>query len=48
MSIAIKALENQEKIKEALEKWQNDTGGIYGADDETVQLIRTLKQILGG
>ena len=44
--MAIKALENQEKIKEAFEKWQADTSGIYGADDETRILICTLKRIL--
>lgn len=43
---AIKALEKQEKIKEAFEKWENDTSGIYGADDETTHLIGTLKKIL--
>ena len=44
--VAIKALEKQEKIKEAFEKWKNDTSGIYGADDETIHLIGTLKKIL--
>ena len=45
-NIAINALEKQEKIKEAFEKWKNDTSGIYGADDETTHLIGTLKKIL--
>ena len=45
-SMAIQALEKQEKIKEAFEKWKNDTSGIYGADDETTHLIGTLKKIL--
>lgn len=45
-SIAIKTLEKQEKIKEAFEKWENDTSGIYGEDDETIHLIVTLKKIL--
>ena len=46
LEIAINALEKQEKIKEAFEKWKNDTSGIYGADDETTHLIGTLKKIL--
>ena len=46
LTIAINALEKQEKIKEAFEKWKNDTSGIYGADDETTHLIGTLKKIL--
>ena len=46
LGIAIQALEKQEKIKEAFEKWKNDTSGIYGADDETTHLIGTLKKIL--
>ena len=45
-SMAINALEKQEKIKEAFEMWKNDTSGIYGADDETTHLIGTLKKIL--
>ena len=45
-SIAINALENQEKIKEAFEKWKTETGGYYGADDETTKFISTLSQIL--
>ena len=44
--VAIKALEKQEKIKEAFEMWKNDTSGIYVADDETTHLIGTLKKIL--
>ena len=44
--LAIKALEKQEKIKEAFEKWKTETGGYYGADDETTRFIRTLSQIL--
>lgn len=46
LDVAIKALENQEKIKEAFEKWQADTSGFYGADNETGILICTLKRIL--
>ena len=45
-SIAINALEKQEKIKEAFEIWKDETGGYYCADDETISLIRTLKKIL--
>ena len=44
--MAINALENQEKIKEALEMWKAETGGYYGADDETTRFISTLNQIL--
>lgn len=44
--VAIKALENQAKIKESFEKWETDTGGFYGADDETTHLISTLKKTL--
>ena len=44
--LAIKALEKQEKIKEAFEKWKTETGGYYGADDETTRFISTLSQIL--
>lgn len=40
------AVEKQKEIKEAFEKWKNDTSGIYGADDETTDLIFNLKQIL--
>ena len=43
---AIKALEKQEKIKEAFEKWKDETGGYYGADDETTRFISTLTQVL--
>ena len=45
-SMAIKALEKQEKIKEAFEKWKDETGGYYGADDETTRFISTLNQTL--
>ena len=44
--LAIKALENQEKIKEALEKWINDTGGFCYVDDETANLLVALGSIL--
>ena len=44
--MAIQALEKQEKIKEAFEKWKDETGGYYGADDETTRFISTLNQIL--
>ena len=44
--MAINALEKQEKIKEAFEKWKTETGGYYGADDETTMFISTLNQIL--
>lgn len=46
LQIAIKALEKQKKIKEAFEKWKAETGGYYGADDETTRFINTLNQIL--
>ena len=46
IDMAIKALENQEKIKEAFEMWKAETGGYYGADDETTRFISTLNQIL--
>lgn len=46
MEVAIKALEKQAKIKESFEKWETDTGGFYGADDETTHLISTLKKTL--
>ena len=46
LEIAIQALEKQEKIKEAFEKWKAETGGYYGADDETTRLISNLSQIL--
>ena len=45
-SMAIKALEKQEKIKEAFEMWKTKTSGYYGADDETLRFISTLNQIL--
>ena len=44
--MAINALEKQEKIKEAFEMWKAETGGYYGADDETTRFIITLNQIL--
>ena len=44
--VAINALEKQEKIKEAFEMWKAETGGYYGADDETTRFISTLNQIL--
>ena len=44
--MAINALEKQKKIKEAFEKWKAETGGYYGADDETTRFINTLNQIL--
>ena len=44
--MAINALEKQEKIKEAFEMWKAETGGYYGADDETTMFISTLNQIL--
>ena len=43
---AIQALEKQEKIKEAFEKWRIESGGYIYADDEATELIRTLNQIL--
>lgn len=46
IQIAIQALEKQKKIKEAFEKWKTETGGYYGADDETTMFISTLNQIL--
>ena len=46
IDMAINALENQEKIKEAFEMWKAKTGGYYGADDETTRFISTLNQIL--
>ena len=45
-AMAINALENQEKIKEVFEMWKAETGGYYGADDETTRFISTLNQIL--
>ena len=44
--MAINALEKQEKIKEAFEMWKSETGGYYGADDETTRFISALSQIL--
>ena len=46
IDMAINALENQEKIKEAFEMWKAETGGYYGADDETTRFISTLNQTL--
>ena len=46
IDMAIQALEKQEKIKEAFEMWKAETGGYYGADDETTRFINTLNQIL--
>lgn len=43
---AIQALENQIKIKEAFNKWKEDTSGFYGADYETIELINNLVKIL--
>ena len=45
-SMAINALEKQEKIKEAFEMWKAETGGYYGADDETTRFISTLNKTL--
>ena len=44
--MAINALEKNEKIKEAFEMWKAETGGYYGADDETTSFISALSQIL--
>ena len=44
--MSIQALENQKKIKEVFEKWKTETGGYYGAYDETTRFISTLSQIL--
>ena len=46
VKVGINALEKQEKIKEAFEKWKDETGGYYGADDETTRFISTLNQTL--
>ena len=46
LEIAIQALEKQEKIKEAFEKWRTESGGYIYADDEATELIHTLNQIL--
>lgn len=45
-SVAINALEKQNKIKESFEKWKTETDGYYGADDETTRFISALSQIL--
>ena len=44
--MSIQALEKQKKIKESFEMWKAETGGYYGADDETTRFISTLSQIL--
>lgn len=44
--MAINALENHKKIKEAFEKWEIESGGYIYADDDAIELIRTLNQIL--
>ena len=46
LTMAINALEKQEKIKEAFEKWRTASGGYIYADDEATELIHTLNQIL--
>lgn len=46
VEVIITALEKQEKIKEVFEMWKTETGGYYGADDETTRFISTLSQIL--
>ena len=46
MRMSIQALEKQKKIKEAFEKWKTETGGYYGADNETTSFISDLSQIL--
>ena len=46
LTTAINALEKQEKIKEAFEKWRTESGGYIYADDEATELIHTLNQIL--
>ena len=46
LTIAINALEKQEKIKEAFEKWKAETGGYIYADDETTEFMSALNQIL--
>ena len=45
-SVAINALEKQEKIKEAFEMWKAESGGYIYADDEATELLHTLNQIL--
>ena len=44
--MAINALEKQEKIKVSFEIWKAETGGYYGADDETTRFISALSQVL--
>ena len=46
LEIAIQALEKQEKIKEAFEKWRTESGGYIYADDETTEFMSALNQIL--
>lgn len=46
LDVAIKALEKQQKIKEVFEMWKAETGGYYGADDETTRFISTLTKVL--
>ena len=46
LTMAINALEKQDKIKEAFEMWKAETGGYIYADDEATELICTLNQIL--
>ena len=46
LTMTINALEKQEKIKEAFEKWRTESGGYIYADDEATELIHTLNQIL--
>ena len=46
IEIAIQALEKQQKIKEVFEMWKAETGGYYGADDETTRFISTLTKVL--
>lgn len=44
--MSINALEKQKKIKEAFEMWKAETGGYYGADDETTRFISALTKVL--
>ena len=46
LTIAINALEKQEKIKEAFEKWRTESGGYIYADDEAAEFMSALNQIL--
>lgn len=46
MEIAINALEKSREIKESFEMWKAETGGYYGADDETTRFISTLTKVL--